>query len=60
VPSNESALNAKMVEIISQRSTSKKQKLVFASAKYMGQNELNDHKIIFCQLPYAIHKIAGK
>ncbi|NDE21917.1 MAG: site-specific DNA-methyltransferase, partial [Synechococcaceae bacterium WB9_3_282] len=58
--SNESALNAKMVEIISQRSTSKKQKLVFASAKYMGQNELNDHKIIFCQLPYAIHKIAGK
>lgn len=58
--SNESALNAKMVEIISQRSDSKKQKLVFASAKYMGQNELNDHKIIFCQLPYAIHKIAGK
>lgn len=57
--SNESALNAKMVEIIGARE-SKKQKLVFASAKYMGQNELNDHKIIFCQLPYAIHKIAGK
>jgi len=44
--SNESALNAKMVKIISARE-SKKQKLVFASAKYMGQNELNDHKIIF-------------
>lgn len=58
--SNQSALNAKMVEIISQRSLSKKQKLVFASAKYMGQNELNDHKIIFCQLPYAIHKITTK
>jgi len=58
--SNESALNAKMVEIISQRSASKKQKLVFASAKYMGQNELSDHKIIFCQLPYAIHKITAK
>jgi adenine-specific DNA-methyltransferase len=57
--SNESALNAKMVEIIGARE-SKKQKLVFASAKYMGQNELNDRKIIFCQLPYAIHKIAGK
>ena len=57
--SNESALNAKMVEIIGARE-SKNQKLVFASAKYMGKNELNDHKIIFCQLPYAIHKIAGK
>ncbi len=57
--SNESALNAKMVEIISNRE-SKKQKLVFASAKYMGQNELNVHKIIFCQLPYAIHKITTK
>jgi len=57
--SNESALNSKIVEAIGGRG-SKKQKLVFASAKYMGQNELNDHKIIFCQLPYAIHKIAGK
>ena len=57
--SNESALNAKMVKIISARE-SKKTKLVFASAKYMGQNELNDHKIIFCQLPYAIHKITIK
>ena len=57
--SNESALNSKIVEIISNRE-SKKQKLVFASAKYMGQNELNDHRITFCQLPYAIHKIAGK
>jgi adenine-specific DNA-methyltransferase len=57
--SNESALNSKIVEIISGRE-SKKQKLVFASAKYMGQNELNDYNIIFCQLPYAIHKITTK
>jgi adenine-specific DNA-methyltransferase len=57
--SNESALNSKIVETIGGRG-SKKQKLVFASSKYMGQNELNDHNIIFCQLPYAIHKIAGK
>ena len=57
--SNESALNAKMVEIIANKE-SKKQKLVFASAKYMGQNELNQYKIIFCQLPYAIHKITIK
>ena len=57
--SNESALNSKIVEIISNRD-GKKQKLVFASSKYMGQNELNDHNIIFCQLPYAIHKITAK
>ena len=48
-----------MVEIISAKA-SKKQKLVYATAKYMGQNELNEHKITFCQLPYAIHKIMGK
>lgn len=57
--SNESALNSKIVEIIASKE-SKKQKLVFATAKYMGQNELSEHKITFCQLPYAIHKIAGK
>lgn len=57
--SNESALNAKMVEAIATKN-SKKQKLVFASAKYMGQNELNAHHISFCQLPYAIHKVVGK
>lgn len=57
--SNESALNSKIVEIIAGKE-SKKQKLVYATAKYMGQNELNEHKITFCQLPYAIHKIMGK
>jgi len=57
--SNESALNSKIVEIISAKE-SKKQKLVYATAKYMGQNELNEHKITFCQLPYAIHKIMAK
>lgn len=57
--SNESALNSKIVEVISGKE-SKKQKLVFASAKFMGQEELNRHKITFCQLPYAIHRIAGK
>jgi len=57
--SNDSALNSKMVEIIANRN-SKKQKLVFASAKYMGQNELNNSNISFCQLPYAIHKVVGK
>ncbi|MBU6339176.1 MAG: site-specific DNA-methyltransferase [Rickettsiales bacterium] len=57
--SNESALNSKIVEIIASKE-SKKQKLVFATAKYMGQNELSEHKITFCQLPYAIHKIVAR
>lgn len=57
--SNDSALNNKKVEAITARN-SKKQKLVFASAKYMGQNELSAYNITFCQLPYAIHKVVGK
>lgn len=55
--SNDSALNADKLKIIKARASSK-QKLVFATAKYMGQNELSLEKITFCQLPYAIHKIA--
>lgn len=57
---NESALNFDKVEIIKSRSASKKTKLVFATAKFMGQKELAESGISFCQLPYAIHKIAGK
>lgn len=58
--SNESALNFEKVETIKSRSASKKTKLVFATAKFMGQKELNESQITFCQLPYSIHKIAGK
>ena len=58
--SNESALNDEKVEIIKSRSASKKTKLVFATAKFMGQKELDESGITFCQLPYAIHKIATK
>lgn len=57
--SNDSALNAAKLDIIANR-PGKKQKLVFATAKYMGQKELNDYNIAFCQLPYAIHKLVGK
>lgn len=57
--SNDSALNSKKLEVIAERK-SKKQKLVFATAKYMGQKELNDFNITFCQLPYAIHRVVGK
>jgi len=57
--SNESALNADMVERIAESNTSGKRCLVFASAKYMSQKELTGKKIDFCQLPYAIHRVLG-
>jgi len=57
--SNESALNAEMVNRIAESNTDGKQCLVFASAKFMGQRELTKKKIDFCQLPYAIHRVLG-
>lgn len=57
--SNESALNADMVDRITESNTGGKQCLVFASAKFMGQRELTKKKIDFCQLPYAIHRVLG-
>jgi len=56
--SNDSALNAAKLETIAERE-SKKEKLIFATAKYMGQKELSQQNITFCQLPYAIHKVVG-
>lgn len=56
--SNDSALNDTKLKAIAARN-SKKEKLVFATAKYMGQKELSTQKITFCQLPYAIHKVVG-
>jgi adenine-specific DNA-methyltransferase len=56
--SNDSALNDIKLKAIAARN-SKKEKLVFATAKYMGQKELSAQKITFCQLPYAIHKVVG-
>jgi adenine-specific DNA-methyltransferase len=55
---NYSALNDIKLKAIASRN-SKKEKLVFATAKYMGQKELSEQNISFCQLPYAIHKVAG-
>ncbi|MDD5580053.1 MAG: site-specific DNA-methyltransferase [Methylobacter sp.] len=54
--SNDSALNDIKLKAIADRH-SKKEKLVFATAKYMGQKELSAQNITFCQLPYAIHKV---
>lgn len=56
--SNDSALNDLKLKAISARK-SKKEKLVFATAKYRGQKELAEQHITFCQLPYAIHKVVG-
>ena len=55
---NESALNDIKLKAIADRN-SRKEKLVFATAKYMGQKELSAQNITFCQLPYSIHKVVG-
>ncbi len=58
--SNGSALNQEKLDVIAaHKPNNKKQKVVFASAKYMSQDALKPHNIVFCQIPYAIHKIAG-
>jgi adenine-specific DNA-methyltransferase len=57
--SNESALNAERVELISKGNTTSKRSIVFAVAKFMSQKELTKRRIEFCQLPYAVHRILG-
>lgn len=34
--------------------------LIFAAAKFMGQNSLLKQGVEFCQLPYAIHRLEGE
>ena len=57
----DAALNAEMVDIIAGGKGRKaaKKALVFAAVKFMGQKELTERNIEFCQLPYAIHRILG-
>jgi adenine-specific DNA-methyltransferase len=55
--SGASALNSELVERITAKS--KKKALVFATAKFMGQRELSEHRIEFAQLPYAIYRVLG-
>lgn len=58
--SQESALNMPLAERISKGlEDSKKTALIFATHKFMGQKELSDMGITYCQLPYAIHRIIG-
>jgi adenine-specific DNA-methyltransferase len=56
--SNQSALNDEKVDII-QAHPSPKQKLVFATAKFMSGEDLRARNITFCQIPYAIHNFVG-
>ncbi len=56
--SNDSALSYEKAEII--KNSSKLKKLVFATSKFMSQKQLDEFNIIFCQLPYAIHKVFVK
>ncbi len=49
----ESALNSDRAErIAAQVKAKKKTVVVFATHKFMGQRELTDMKILFCQIPY--------
>lgn len=59
--SQDAALNAEMVDIITDGKGKKaiKKALVFAAVKFMGQKDLTERNIEFCQLPYAIHRILG-
>ena len=56
--SKESALHEDLAETIKKlNKESKKTNLVYAPAKYITQRELlKDYNILFCQLPYDIHK----
>lgn len=58
--SQESALNMPLAERISRAlGEGKKTALVFATHKFMGQKELGEMGIVYCQLPYAIHRVMG-
>jgi adenine-specific DNA-methyltransferase len=58
--SGESALSMPLAKSISEaRNSNGKAVLVFATHKFMGQKELIDMGITFCQLPYAIHRVIG-
>lgn len=59
--SGESALNMPLAESIAKSvADTKKTALVFATHKFMGQKELTEMGITYCQLPYAIHRMMGE
>ncbi len=56
--SGDSALNAALAASIS-KARGKKTALVFATHKFMGQKDLTEMGVTYCQLPYAIHRVMG-
>ena len=58
--SPDSALTMPMAERIGAAAMQKgKTALVFAPWKFVSQKDLTKHKVTFCQLPYAIHRLFG-
>jgi adenine-specific DNA-methyltransferase len=57
--SDSAALTEAQAERIAATNADDKRVLVFAAAKFLSQRELYRHKIDFCQLPYAIHRLLG-
>ncbi len=56
----ESALTRDMAGRIGKAAQQKgKTALVFAPWKFVSQKDLTPHKVTFCQLPYAIHRLFG-
>ena len=54
--SNAAVFNEERAKRISAALEDGKTALVFAAGKYMGQRELTDMRITFCQLPYEMHR----
>lgn len=58
--SGDSALNMPLAQSIAKaREGTGKTALVFATHKFMGQKELTEMGVTYCQLPYAIHRVTG-
>lgn len=58
--SNESALDEKKLNQILKKSKSKKEKIIFASSKFLSQKELFKFGVTFCQIPFDIYRINKK
>ncbi len=54
--SNKAVLNEERVNRISAALENDKEAVVFAAAKYIGQRELTNMRITFCQLPYELYR----
>ena len=57
--SDAAALTEAQAERIAAQNTEGKTALIFAPAKFVSQRELTRHRLTFCQLPYAIHRLLG-